>query len=149
MPSGPYCPGNRLPIIGRGLGKRSSGRAAAPYPPPPSRRAGCQRRVRSSVGFLRTPKPLTDPALPADRSKSCSGNRPLPTLGPQMYDFWLTFRRSKIHQKSDSSKTFPKSQKSDPRAPNVGFLMDFGAILGAIFDEMFKLFRKTPKARFY
>ena len=33
--------------------------------------------------------------------------------------FWQTFCRSKIHQKSDSSKTLPKSQNSDPRAPNV------------------------------
>ena len=35
-------------------------------PPPPSRRAGCQRRVRPSLVFLQTPDPQTDPALPAD-----------------------------------------------------------------------------------
>ena len=87
----------------------------SPYnPPPPSRRAGCQRRVEHFCRLLQTPKPQTDPALPADRTLRYPSARLLPTLGRQMSDFWLTFCRSKIHLKSDPSKNVPKSQKSDP-----------------------------------
>ena len=50
---------------------------------------------------------------------------------------------------SNPPKTFPKSQKSDPRTPKHRFLMELGSILKAIFDQSFKIFQKTPKARFY
>ena len=71
------------------------------------------RRVRHICRLLQTPKPQTDPALCADRTDSDHNLSLLPTLRPQRSDFWHTFCRSKIHQKSDSSKIPPKSQKSD------------------------------------
>ena len=120
---------------------------ALAFPPPPLRGAGRSRR------FLQTP------ASSCQTPKASCGHRPArrplrafapwPPQAANFVDFRPTFRRSKTHQKSDSSKTLPKSQKSDPRAPKVKFLMDFGNILGTIFDQFFKLFQKTPTARFY
>ena len=95
-------------------GRRCSRRMAHSDPPPPSRRAGCQRRVEYFCRFLQTPKPQTDPALPADRTTKYRDFSQKQAFRPQISDFWQTFCQSKIPLKSDSSKTHPKPQKSDP-----------------------------------
>ena len=43
----------------------------------------------------------------------------------------------------------PESQKSDPRTPKVRFFIDFGTILGTMFDQKFWFLQKAPEARFY
>ena len=50
-----------------------------------------------------------------------------PTLFPGRFfsDFWQTFCQSKIPLKSDSSKTHPKPQKSDPWSPKRRFCAHF------------------------
>ena len=47
--------------------------------------------------------------------------------------FLPTFCRSKIHQKSDPSKTHPKSQKSDPMAPKARFWSHFCTLFSPLF----------------
>ena len=49
-------------------------------------------------------------------------------------NFRQTFRRSKIHQKSDPSKSHPKSQKSDPQVPKGRFWSHFCTLFSPIFD---------------
>ena len=78
-------------------GRRCSRRMAHSDPPPPSRRAGCQRRVKHFCRFLQTPKPQTDPALPADPTTRNPLKCILPPLSPKISDFWQTFCQSKIH----------------------------------------------------
>ena len=63
-------------------------------------------------------------------------------LGPQMSDFGSFFCRSKNHQKSDSSKTRPKSSHNrhppPPWPPETAFVkksIDFQSNFGAIFHE--------------
>ena len=53
-------------------------------------------------------------ALPADPAQTDPPNALLAARSRNFFKFWPTFRRSKIHQKSDSSKSHPKSQKYDP-----------------------------------
>ena len=57
---------------------------------------------------VRLQKPPVATALPADPPKSCPDFRPWPPHVANFVDFKPTFRRSKTHQKSDSSKTLPK-----------------------------------------
>ena len=60
-------------------------------------------------------------------------------------DFKPTFRRSKTHQNSDSSKILPKSNKFGPRAPNVRFFMDFGSILDPFSMKFSRFFENRQK----
>ena len=115
----------------------------------PVSQSGVPRRVGSSLGLLQTPDPQTDPALSADRPHRYLQKRILLTLRRQNLNFRLTFCRSKIHQKSDSSKIRPKSQKADPESQNADFGWISGAILASIFDQIFDISHKTPKSRFY
>ena len=46
-----------------------------------------RRRVEPSLRLLQTPKPLPDPALPADPARKLLASRLLPTLRPQISDF--------------------------------------------------------------
>ena len=64
--------------------------------------------------LVRLQKPPTAAALPADPAPKLPGLSPLAAPSRQFSNFWQTFRRSKIHRKSDSSKSIPKYQKSDP-----------------------------------
>ena len=47
--------------------------------------------------------------------------------------FLQIFCRSKLHQKSDPSKTHPKSQKSDPMAPKARFWSHFCTLFSPLF----------------
>ena len=71
----------------------------------------------------------------------------LALLGSPGVHFWQTFCRPKIYQKSDSSKSRPKSKKLSPGHQNVDFLMILGTILASIFNQFLMRFRKRPKAR--
>ena len=79
-------------------------------------------------------------------------------LGSPWTRFWLSLGRlgcifgrlfadRKIHKKSDSSKSRPKSKKLGPGHQNVDFLMILGAILASMFNQFLMRFRKRPKAR--
>ena len=65
------------------------------------------------------------------------------------YQVFADFLPIKTSSKISRLQNLPKIEKIRPSNAKVRFLMDVGSILGAVFDEMFKLFRKTPKARFY
>ena len=102
---------------------------------------GAFRSAAPRLGGARRVRPNCDSADPCQTPKASAGQPSAADPTPNFafcrpwrhFSICLnTFCRSKIHQKSDSSKTLPKSQKWDPRAPNVRFLTDFGSILGAI-----------------
>ena len=81
----------------------------------PLRGAG---RSRCIVRLLPVPvrlqKPPVATALPADPAPNLRAFAPWPPQAANFVDFRPTFRRSKTHQKSNSSKFLPKPQKSDP-----------------------------------
>ena len=88
----------------------------------------CQKSADSKASY--GPRPARKPS-PENPAFSI-----LPTLRRQNLNFRSTFCRSKIHQKSDSSKTRPKSQKANPESQNA----DFGWISGAILASLLLLF---------
>ena len=113
----------------------SAGRAEPFKSAAPLRGAG---RSKCIVRLLPVPvrlqKPPVATALPADPSPNLRAFAPWPPHVANFVDFKPTFRRSKTHQKSDSSKTIPKPQKSGPDRPNVGFGLTFGIHFGMEFS---------------
>ena len=106
-------------------------RASDVDPPPPSRRAGCQRRVRSSLGLLRTPKPQTDPALSADPARHDSHFWP---SDPKWLIFGWLFADRKFIKNRTPQKPAQNLKNWTPDRPEVDFGMTFGIHLATIFN---------------
>ena len=89
------------------------------------------------------PRPTRRPCTQTAR-KSPVADPQTPNVGFSI-DFLAIENSSKIRL----LKNPVKIEKIGPRTPNLKFVMDFGSILGLIFHEIYKMFRKAPKARFY
>ena len=101
---------------------------------------GGKRRVRSEFAFLQTPKASSAPR-PARRPARYL--LILQPLAPQMCDFCFTSCRSKIHRKSDVSKSIPKSQNLTPERPNCDFKIVFGTLLASFLNDFSYFFKKA------
>ena len=107
----------------------------------PGRRSGCHEG-QPSRGCPGGSSPLSRPLIPnGEITVKATSTR----LRPQNLIFFQTICQSKIYRKSITSKTFPKSQKSDPRAPNVRFFMDFGSILKPSSMNFSRFFENRQK----
>ena len=107
-------------------------------PPPPAsgrRETACWNHSAGSCKSQKSSDSKASPGQPSAADPSLKNNaRVLLTILWRQFSIFLhTFCRSKIHQKSDPSKRLPKSQKSEPRAPQGRFRIIFGPRFAPFF----------------
>ena len=94
-------------------------------------------RVEPHSGFCRSPNSQTPKASAGQPSAADPAGpaRPLPPQIAFFPNFTHTFGRSKFHQKSDPSKSHPKSQKCHPRALQGRLWRHFSTHFGTHFHQ--------------
>ena len=113
------------------------------------------RRVESLLRLLQTPKPLTDPALPADPTHFDRRLAQNPPFGPQISDFWQIFADQKFIENQTPQKPSQKAVAIGPwrplgcpKSPFYDFSIDFRTILTSVFDEFLMISAKAENLEF-
>ena len=117
----------------------SAGRAEPFKSAAPVSQSGVPRRVKSSLVFLQTPDPQTDPALPADRASEIAFCRP---SGPKTQIFGRLFADRKFIENPTPLKPTQNLKNRALERPNLDFGVTFGVHFGIDFYE-FSTFSKN------